>query len=1069
MLTNQPSPGPTGATLVTRIGRRGVAGAVLFSLTAASLAAALPAAAASQPRAALTAAATDGVAVEPVRIQAEAYTSDNGGGLKKETGSDSSGASLGNVGATWDGGELVFDTVDLGSAPLSTLTVRYVNNSNRVGDNPSLTFYLDEKSEANKLTTVALPVTGSNWNAYATTSVDLPAAVSGEHKLIVVMNVTAQPNRPFVGNFDYFEFAPTPLPETFLTTADPWRYSDDGTDPSGDGTLTWTTQAFDDSAWKEAAGAFGSKRGAADLGNGFVANTLLQYAKTGSADTVETYHFRADVDLTAGQLAQLEGIEATVTYDDAVRIYVNGQKVAGFADERVEAAANKNLTYAGTSAGDPVTSTFTIPADVLDAGENTIAVALYQDRATSSDIYLDVKSLVPVGHDTETPEPPTDATISNLYLGVGKTEAERNIAWYSDIDVPQVAQIAPASEADGDAFPASAVTVEATKTGGTTSGEFFRDATFSGLKENTEYAYRVGSEAAGWSEVSTFRTRSFSGDFSFLFFGDPQVGASGNLARDEAGWVDTVDVATESYPDAELLFSAGDQVENAPNEAQYDTFLKPDQVRSIPVVPTNGNHDVGSKAYEQHFNVPNEDLTAGAGNAVSSGGDYWFIYKDVLFVNINSNSRDYASHNAFMEKVIAEHGDEATWRVLAFHHSIYSVASHYDDDDIEERRETMPETISALDFDLVLMGHDHNYTRSYLIKDGALADAEELSGQAKVEAKDGEVLYVTANSASGSKYYDTKAPNAWFASVINQERVRNYSVLEVTGDDITVRTLRSQANGAEKPVNSVVDEVVLTKDAAPELTVPEDGEIVAGADFDPLDGVSAVDNVDGDLTDAIEVTGAVDAAKVGTYTLAYSVKDARGNVTTAERAVTVVKAEDPGTGGPGTGGPGTGEPGTGGPGTGGPGAEQPGTPRPSVTPPAPAAAGEQLPASLRDGIRATVTGRTVTLSGLEPGGWHYVYAYSAPTGLGWVQADANGVASTALPASLAAGTHRLAVLDADGTLIGWTEVTLAATGGALAVTGADGSAAWAVGSAGALLLAAGGALLIARRRRTSAR
>src|SRR3546814_17690909 len=96
---------------------------------------------------------------------------------------------------------------------------------------------------------------------------------------------------------------------------------------------------------------------------------------------------------------------------------------------------------------------------------------------------------------------PSDATISNLYLGVGTTEAERNIAWYSDIDVPQVAQIALASEVDGDAFPASAVTVETTKTGGTTSGEYFRDATFSGLKENTEYAYRVGSAAAGWSEI----------------------------------------------------------------------------------------------------------------------------------------------------------------------------------------------------------------------------------------------------------------------------------------------------------------------------------------------------------------------------------------------------------------------------------------------------------------------------------------------------------------------------------------------------------------------------------------
>ncbi len=1024
----------------------------------------------------MAAAVAEGVTVEPVRIQAEDYSSDNGNGLKKESGSDSSGASLGNVGGTWDGGELVFDTVDLGSAPLSTLTVRYVNNSNRVGANPSLDFYLDAKTDENKLTTVALPVTGSNWSSYATAKVELPREVSGTHKLIVVMHVTADSGHPYVGNFDYFEFGPTPLPDSYLTSADAWKYSDNGTDPSGNGSLSWTTADFDDAAWKSAVGPFGSKRGAADLGHGFVANTLLQYAKTGSTDTIETYHFRTDVDVTAGQLAQLDSLQGTITYDDAVRVYVNGKKVAGFVDDRVGTATNQNLTYAGESGGDPVTSTFKIPANLLEAGENTVSVALYQDRSSSSDIYLDVKSLVPV-ESTGTPETPSEAKISNVYLGVGATDAERNIAWYSDVDVPQVAQLAEASDVVNGEFPDAAKTFETTAGGGTTSNEFFRDATLSGLKPNTAYSYRVGSDETGWSDAYTFRTRSFSGDFSFLFFGDPQVGASGNLANDEAGWVDTVDVATESYPDAELLFSAGDQVENAPNEAQYDTFLKPEQVRSIPVVPTNGNHDVGSKAYEQHFNVPNEDLTVGAGSSSSSGGDYWFVYKDVLFININSNSRDYASHSAFMERVIAEHGDEATWKVLAFHHSIYSVAAHSNDGDIIDRRNNMPETISELGFDLVLMGHDHNYTRSYLIEDGVLADAAEISGQSKVEARDGEVLYVTANSASGSKYYNTTVPDAWFASVINQEKVRNYSVLEVTDEDITVRTLRSQANGVEKPVNSVVDEVVLTKDAAPELTVPADSEIVAGSAFDALTGVSASDNVDGDLTDEIVVSGSVDTTKAGAYTLTYTVEDARGNVSTVDRVVTVVAKDEPGTGEPGTGEPGTGEPGTGQPGTGQPGTGQPGTgqpgteqpsaTKPSSTPAAPATTGGELPLALANKIGATLSGRTATIRDLAPGAWHYVYAYSTPTALGWVRADANGVASISIPTDLSAGTHRLAALNASGQLIGWTEVTIAAVGGSgLATTGSNPATVWGVGAAGALLLAAGGALLIARRRRT---
>ncbi|WP_275002414.1 fibronectin type III domain-containing protein [Promicromonospora iranensis] len=818
------SPTPVGDSRKHRSGRRGLAGLALVSLVAGVFAASLPATAADETSTASSAEA----GVTPVRIEAETYTGSNNGdvinGRVMNTGVEPDGGASGGsrVKNTYDGAEIWFDDVDLGTTPLSSLTVRYVVNESRSGVSPSIDVYLDEKSAENKVATVALEATGSDWSSYGQTTADLLTEVSGEHKVIVVMHVDPKPGESgsypnYVGNIDFLEFGPESLPETFLTTADAWKYSDDGTDPSGDGSLSWTTADFDDAAWKEAVGPFGSKRGAADLGGGFVANTLLQYTLAGSPNTVPTYHFRNEFEISAAQLAQVESLQGKVTYDDAARVYVNGEKVAGFVDDRVDEAANQNLTYAGASNGNPLTSTFTIPVDALKAGGNTIAVALYQDRETSSDIYFDLTSLAPTG-----PAPAPE--IADIALHVGATQAERNLTWYSNVDVPQVAQLAEAADVVDGVFPASARTVEVTRSGGTTSGEFFRDATFDRLEENTEYAYRVGSEATGWSDVHTFRTQDFSGDFSFLFFGDPQVGASGNLARDEAGWIDTLNVATQTYPDAEMLFSAGDQVEAASSEAQYDTFLKPEQVRSVPLAVTNGNHDVGSKAYEQHFNVPNEDLeSGGASNGTSSGGDYWFLYKDVLFLNINSNSRDFDSHNAFMEKVIAEQGDKARWKVLAFHHSIYSVASHTNDGDIIDRRNNMPAKISELGFDMVLMGHDHNYTRSYLIKDGQLADPTEVAGQERVEAEDGEALYVTANSSSGSKYYDTRAPEAWFASVINQEKVRNYSAIEVTDKTLTVRTLRSQANGVIAPVNSVVDEVVLAKaDATTELDVSVD-------------------------------------------------------------------------------------------------------------------------------------------------------------------------------------------------------------------------------------------------------
>lgn len=700
-------------------------------------------------------------------------------------------------------------------------------------------------------------------------------------------------------------------PDTFLDTASTvWSYSDDASDPAAGSAdrLVWTQGGFDDSAWKTANGSFGAKNGRATGIGPYTAKTLLnQYIDGSAAPDVPTYHFRSDFELTGEQLDGLDSLQGSIVYDDAVQVFVNGTKVAGFVDEQVEAApeASRNQMYAGASNGDPLTSTFTVPASALVAGENTVAVALYQDRATSSDIYFDLTSLAPVAAD----EP---VSISDVVLTIGADESERGITWYSDRDVAQVAQVAPASAMTGDAFPeASAVNVPGVG-GVTTSGEFNRFATITGLAESTGYVYRVGSDDNGWSEVSAFTTKSFSGDYDFLFVGDPQIGASGNVANDQAGWADTLDVAQAAYPDAELLFSAGDQVERAGNEDHYNAFLAPEQLRTMPLVPVNGNHDVGSKAYEQHYNVPNLDPTAGAATSgTSSGGDYWFSYKDVLFMVINSNSSDYDSHAAFLEQVVAEQGASAKWKVLAFHHSIYSVAAHTNDTQIVDMRAKLPSIISDLGVDLVLQGHDHSYTRSYLIKDGELANPDETAAQGTVTAGPGEVLYVTANSASGSKYYDVKAPDAWFASVINQEYTRNYSNIRVTDDSITITTLRSEANSAARAaVNSVVDEVTLQREdtVAPQLVLPEtETTVEQGAAFDALAGVTATDTRDGDLTAAITVSGSVDTMTPGTYALSYAVSDAAGNTATASRSVTVTAAPAvPGTPGAGSGtGPGS--------------------------------------------------------------------------------------------------------------------------------------------------------------------
>jgi 5'-nucleotidase len=109
--------------------------------------------------------------------------------------------------------------------------------------------------------------------------------------------------------------------------------------------------------------------------------------------------------------------------------------------------------------------------------------------------------------------------------------------------------------------------------------------------------------------------------------------------------------------------------------------------------------------------------------------------------------------------------------------------------------------------------------------------------------------------------------------------------------------------------------------------------------------------------------------------------------------------------------------------------------------------------------------------GVEHAG-EYVSAWvrSTPVNLGgWLQVGAAGTVTTALPADLSAGIHRIIVQDASGAVLGWTEITITETdaatgtsGRGLAATGID-VAPWL---AGGLLLLVIGAVLLGRNRIT---
>ncbi|MFE1084186.1 MULTISPECIES: fibronectin type III domain-containing protein [Brevibacterium] len=427
--------------------------------------------------------------------------------------------------------------------------------------------------------------------------------------------------------------------------------------------------------------------------------------------------------------------------------------------------------------------------------------------------------------------------ITDTVLQVGADSTARNLSWMSESAGGGEVRWAPASEVDGGKLPADADKAETTDSGlATDLKRHFNHASMTNLEPDTEYAYQVGSDKDGFTEVQQFTTGSSGGVDEFLVFGDPQVGAGGGDPDDAAGWDRTLSSAAATADDPSFFYSLGDQVNSAGNQEQYAQYLAPEATRTIPQATTIGNHDVSSKAYEQHFNRPNVSQDHGGGGVITSGGDYWFIEDGVLFLNINSNSSDMDAHAEFIEEVVAEHGDQARWTVLGFHHSIYSTATHWDDLDVKRLRKAIPPVAARNDIDLVVSGHDHIYNRTFLM-DGEGKPVEGSEAGAEEEKEDGQTLYLTLTSSSGSKFYDYVPGLDWEGKSVHND-VPAFTRVRVSDEALRATTYEVPAGGASadgeraeaQAAAEQIDDVELRRAEAEEPAPDDDAEADAGAD-----------------------------------------------------------------------------------------------------------------------------------------------------------------------------------------------------------------------------------------------
>ena len=374
---------------------------------------------------------------------------------------------------------------------------------------------------------------------------------------------------------------------------------------------------------------------------------------------------------------------------------------------------------------------------------------------------------------------------------------------------------------------------------------------------------------------------------------------------------------------------------NLPNEMSVDGVDENGQLEQVKTT-FRGQNNGTSQSHGNYIQATADEI---ANNSESNGvtpnaegqydfterremetkGNYYYLYNNVLFVTLNtgaypggndeenagnarvpSASKDNSEAEAMVENfrttlnaATSEYAGQYQWLIVTHHKSTQTVAKHAADSDIENYVDAgFEKVMDEFDVDFVLGGHDHVYSRSYVLKDGQ-RNAERLD---TIYDPDG-TIYLTGNCCSDMQYYTPfaevdKENNADFPVLANgetgsqaylagnlpygnqewnQEYSPSYAVFDVNGDKISVNVYNLAGDSAA-PDSELIDSFSVTKntDGGAKTTGAENGntslDLVQDARYD-----AGMTNADGGVMEIVDyntVTG-----------WAYAVNGQTGNLT----------------------------------------------------------------------------------------------------------------------------------------------------------------------------------------------
>lgn len=457
----------------------------------------------------------------------------------------------------------------------------------------------------------------------------------------------------------------------------------------------------------------------------------------------------------------------------------------------------------------------------------------------------------------------------------GDTTSSKGFTWYtgkesasSNLEVVEKSSIEPNFE---QAIKFSGENYISTNS----PNEIVHKAVANNLKEDTEYFYRVGDSNLNiWSEVGSFKTAPKSGEFTFINMADTQA-----KTEDEAILSsETIAKALNTVNDAAFISLNGDLVDKGKNEKEWDWLFGYSQksLLNTTFVPVAGNHESDKNSFIDHFN-----LDVAEGSDTSTGAYYSYDYTNAHFIVLNNNEdseefRDFSVEQIdWLQKDVKEaRGNGAKWIIVQMHKGPYTTSNHATDNDImglNGVRTKVAPLMEELGVDLVLQGHDHIYSRTKAIKNGAVVEAEKIKEtvngvEVDYEANPQGTIYMTPNTAGPKVYYTNKDIDKSYYDFFEKAEehpagqygddpekpgrpvrgiIQNFAAITINGDELTSITyeIDQNKNNAEPYIvdsfgilkeeavqeREKVAEVIEKINEIPEEVTLEDRELVTEA------------------------------------------------------------------------------------------------------------------------------------------------------------------------------------------------------------------------------------------------